>query len=727
MAFTGPGIACDWLDIEGPLHEVWPPRSHQLLFGDLPLAEFKAAEHPGVRPPARLKVRQLGGQNRPDPGARPLDRPQRATRWPMPTACWRPSCRSPSAGPSTKQRGSSTCQRVKERLKAGDCFETAMRWAYRRPSARPTSSITSNRPTSPDDHALACRLSYFFWNSLPDEPLAKLAAAGKLRQPEVLHAEVERLLQDPQVAAVRRGLSRPVAEAAADRRERPGPEALSRVQPVPAGLDGRRNAGLLPRAARQEPRRHASGEVAFAMLNEKLAVHYGIPGVSGSQMRRVELPADCPRGGFLTQAAILKITANGTTTSPVPRGAFVMDRLLGQPPEPPPPNMPAIEPDVRGATTIREQLDKHRAHAACASCHAKIDPPGFALESFDVIGGFRTRYRSIGEGDPAPRGSIDPFIGISFKLGPPVDASGKLPDGSEFRSVREYQDLLAKESGRLLRNLARQLVVFATGREVRFSDRPALDDIVSRTQARGGGLRTLLHEVVQSPLFTGKTAERPRDDKPTVFALAPPDPQSRSRMMIASALPEVGPVEKYVATVIPAPEPAAVKPVVIDGTSTVTVRVIGLFEEARGEELKKALEKIPEVKLQRLDCERAEATVAYDPNCDWLKGAPADQLIERINNRLRDLTRHTMALKPLSEFPRDRLERIEIPILGLDCQACCLAAYESLAQTDGVEQAIASFRRSLAVAWIDPAKTNRMALEQALERRGVTLVKPEAK
>ena len=106
--------------------------------------------------------------------------------------------------------------------------------------------------------------------------------------------------------------------------------------------------------------------------------------------------------------------------------------------------MAAIEPDVRGATTIREQLAKHREHAVCASCHARIDPPGFALEAFDVIGGFRSRYRSIGEGDAASRGSIDPFIGISFKLGPPVDASGKLTDGSAFQGVREYQALLAQ-------------------------------------------------------------------------------------------------------------------------------------------------------------------------------------------------------------------------------------------------------------------------------------------
>ena len=168
----------------------------------------------------------------------------------------------------------------------------------------------------------------------------------------------------------------------------------------------------------------------FAMINEKLATHYGIPGVTGTQIRRVALPPDSPRGGFLTQAAILKITANGTTTSPVPRGAFVMDRLFGKPPEPPPANITAVEPDVRGATTIREQLAKHRNQATCASCHAKIDPPGFALESFDVIGGWRERYLSIGKGDRAPRGAI-----------------------------------------------------------------------LAATKAKGGGIRTLIHEIIQSPMF----------------------------------------------------------------------------------------------------------------------------------------------------------------------------------------------------------------------------------
>ncbi len=239
----------------------------------------------------------------------------------------------------------------------------------------------------------------------------------------------------------------------------------------------------------------------FAMLNEKLAVHYGLDGVSGSQVRRVALPPGSPRGGFLTQAAILKVTANGTTTSPVPRGAFVLDRLLGEPPDPPPPNIPAVEPDVRGATTIREQLEKHRAQTSCAACHARIDPPGFALEEFDVIGGQRSRYRSLGTGDPAPRGKIDPFIGIHFKLGPAVDPSGKLPDGRSFSGIAAFQSLLAADRDRLLTNLARRFSVYATGRGLSFADRDAIAAIVQVTNESGGGIRILIHELVQSRLF----------------------------------------------------------------------------------------------------------------------------------------------------------------------------------------------------------------------------------
>ena len=188
----------------------------------------------------------------------------------------------------------------------------------------------------------------------------------------------------------------------------------------------------------------------------------------------------------------------------MPRGAFVLERILGQRPDPPPPNVAAVEPDVRGASTIRELLDKHRNVASCASCHAKIDPPGFAMESFDVIGGFRTRYRSLGKGDPAPRGDIDPFIGIGFKLGPPVDASGVLPDGRKFSGIADMQALLASDPDVLLKNLAGQFAVYGTGRPASFGDRDGIAAIVDGAKKRGGGIRTLLHELVQSPLFQTK-------------------------------------------------------------------------------------------------------------------------------------------------------------------------------------------------------------------------------
>ncbi|MGE3408797.1 MAG: DUF1592 domain-containing protein [Pirellulales bacterium] len=502
MAFTGPGIACDFLDVEGPLHEIWPPNSHRLLFGELPLVEFKAEEHADVRPPRRKVVRQEVGaaSNRPDPepgiwtvaSEQPLADADRLLASFLPKAFRRPvpdEVRHPYVA------------QVERRLQAGDCFEAAMRWACRAALCSPD-FLYHLEPAGPlDDYALASRLSYFFWNSLPDETLIRLADAGELRSPDVLRGQIDRLLQDPKS---QRFIDDFLGQwlklrqiAATDPDRKLYPEFSNYLQDSMLAESKAYFRELI------EQNLDASHLIKsdFVMVNEKLATHYGIPGVSGPETRRVPLPGDCPRGGFLTQAAILKLTANGTTTSPVPRGAFVMAKLLGQPPDPPPPNIPAVEPDVRGATTIREQLDKHRNNTVCASCHAKMDPPGFALESFDVIGGFRTRYRSIGEGDPAPRGAIDPFIGIGFKLGPAVDASGVLPDERSFSGIAELQQMLTADTRPLLKNLAQQMAIYGTGRELAFSDRGAITEIVEKTAQQGGGVRTLIYELVTSELF----------------------------------------------------------------------------------------------------------------------------------------------------------------------------------------------------------------------------------
>jgi hypothetical protein len=196
----------------------------------------------------------------------------------------------------------------------------------------------------------------------------------------------------------------------------------------------------------------------------------------------------------------MKVTANGTTTSPVLRGAWVLDRILGTPPPKPTMDVEAVEPDIRGATTIREQLAKHRQRAECASCHAKIDPPGFALESFDVIGGWRDYYRSVGKGGPAVVNGRT----MRYKKGPDVDPADVMPDGVKFKNIDEFKQLLLKDKDQLARALAEKLLTYATGGPLARADRTEIDAIVARLRSKDHGFRTLVHEIVQSKLFRRK-------------------------------------------------------------------------------------------------------------------------------------------------------------------------------------------------------------------------------
>jgi hypothetical protein len=206
----------------------------------------------------------------------------------------------------------------------------------------------------------------------------------------------------------------------------------------------------------------------------------------------------------MTQAAVLKVTANGTTTSPVIRGHWITERILGVETPPPPPTVKAVEPDIRGAVTIRQQLEKHRADKSCATCHRPMDPPGFALESFDVMGAFRDRYRAVSADVPPVTGHGMNGQKLEFHWGLPVDSAGELPDGRPFKDVRELKKLLLKDEAAVARNLVRQLTVFATGAPVGFSDRPEVEAILARAKAREFGVRTLIEELLQSPLFQNK-------------------------------------------------------------------------------------------------------------------------------------------------------------------------------------------------------------------------------
>jgi hypothetical protein len=242
----------------------------------------------------------------------------------------------------------------------------------------------------------------------------------------------------------------------------------------------------------------------FTFLNERLADHYGINGVSGVNFRQVKLPEGSLRGGLMTQASVLKVTANGTTTSPVLRGHWITERILGLDTPPPPPTVEAVEPDIRGAVTIRQQLEKHRSDASCAACHSKMDPPGFALESFDVMGGFRERYRAVSDKASPVKGFGVNGQAFAFHYALPVDSAGELPSGQAFQNVRELKRLLIQDEVPIARNLARQLTVFATGAPVRFSDREEIEKILAAARPNQFGVRSLVHAIVQSELFRNK-------------------------------------------------------------------------------------------------------------------------------------------------------------------------------------------------------------------------------
>jgi mono/diheme cytochrome c family protein len=495
--WVGPGVALDWMEVEGPIVESWPPEGHKRLFGELPIERIP--DKTEVRSPRRAPLRHSA----PFPPKPALDKPDR----------WTVASANPAAdarlllGKFMKRAfrrpvPSGELERymklVRERLNAKVSLEESLRAAYKAVLCSPDFIFLQEKPGSLDSPALAARLSYFLWNSTPDDAL--LAAAGKLGDPEGLRAQTERLLNDPRSERfIEDFLDQWLGLRDLDATT-PDAKLYSDFDPYL-----RDSMPMETRAFFRELLQKDLGVLQivdsdWSMINQRLAEHYGLPEVQGSAVRKTALPAGSHRGGLLTQASVLKVTANGTTTSPVTRGVWLLDRILARPPQPPPPDLPTIDPDVRGATTIREQLDKHRSQPTCATCHVKIDPPGFALESYDVIGGWRTQYRSVGAGGAPPKSSRP----ASYRLAKPVDPSGQLPDGRAFKDIDEFKRLLLADPDAIARGFVEQLVVYSTGAGLQFSDRSRVDEIVARARSKGYGVRTLIHEVVQSELFRTK-------------------------------------------------------------------------------------------------------------------------------------------------------------------------------------------------------------------------------
>ncbi len=492
-----PGVAFRWLEVEGPIYDQWPPAGHKLLFGDLPVTNKLA-----VAEKADSRTNRFGERRfRPPPGVEVVSKNPKADAERLMRSFVQHAYRRPVG----KEEAGRFLPVIEGAMAKGSSFTDAMLAGYTAVLCSPEFICLEEKPGKLDDYALAARLSFFLWNSPPDEALRAAAAKGKLHQPNVLRAETDRLLDSPR--------SRQFVDAFLDYwldlRRMLATAADSELYPE-YYLDD-----LLTESALEEtqvffaellqrdlPARNLIAS-DFAMLNERLAMHYGLPPVEGIALRRVALPKESVRGGLMTQASVLKVTANGTSTSPVLRGAWIMERILGKPLPPPPANVQAIDPDIRGAVTVRQQLERHRTQESCAVCHSKMDPPGFALENFDVLGGWRDHYRAVGGGTPE-KGLAKSGQKFAFHYALPVDAAGELPDGRKFKDIRELKELLLDDEKQIARNLTRQLAIYATGAPVRFSDRAQVEQILERASSSHLGVRSLVRELVQSQLFLYK-------------------------------------------------------------------------------------------------------------------------------------------------------------------------------------------------------------------------------
>ena len=475
-SYKGEGLGIRRFTVQGPLEKRWPPERTRNLLGEVKFETRRDGSYllvPKLKPLAQITeiIKRIG---------------PRAFR------------RSLEDG--EVEEWSSLAAPV---LDEGRSFEEGLRVALRGIFSSPDFMYHSAEPGRLNDYALAARLSYFLWKSLPDDQLFQLVAEGKLGDPAILSAEVKRMVVDEK-------FQRFVEDFLDQWLELKDIDATTPDEKLYPEYDD-----VLRQAMLEETRCFFSALIRddlgvrelidsdFTFLNRRLAQHYGIPGVEGLDFRKVTLPAESRRGGLLTQASILKITANGTNTSPVPRGSFVLANLLGTPASPPPPGAGAIEPDTRGTTTIREELAAHRREESCNRCHREIDPPGFALESFDPIGGFRNRYRSTGKGERPSTSLLGRPI-REYRLGLSVDASGKTSDGEKFAGIRDFKRLMMKNEDQLSRHFLNQLIAYSTGAEVQFSDRKERDQILEKARHDGYGLGGMIHSVVQSKMFRNK-------------------------------------------------------------------------------------------------------------------------------------------------------------------------------------------------------------------------------
>jgi mono/diheme cytochrome c family protein len=345
-------------------------------------------------------------------------------------------------------------------------------------------------PTDPSavhrisDVELASRLSYFLWSSMPDDELLNLAEAGKLGAPATLDAQVKRMLSDPRSSALAYNFAAQWLETRNLDVVKPDPRKFPDWNPELRDAMRSETTLFFDYILRQNRPMSDFLDARYTFLNERLARHYGIEGVTGPEFRKVDLTTD-QRGGVLSQAAVLTVSSYSLRTSVVIRGKYVLQEILGTPPAPPPPDVPPLDEAAVGTSlSLRQQMESHRANAVCASCHSKMDPLGFGLENYDAIGKWRTMDGKF-----------------------PIDSTGTLPNGKAFSTPAEMRAALLSSLPQFAHCVVEKLMIYALGRGIAPYDRREIDGIVNRLAAQGYPFQTAIYEIVRSAPFQMRRGE----------------------------------------------------------------------------------------------------------------------------------------------------------------------------------------------------------------------------
>ncbi len=394
---------------------------------------------------------------------------------------------------------------VQMALDQGDSFERGMQVALTAILVSPHFLFRLERNPDPGNFAahdisqfeLATRLSYFLWSSIPDEELFQLAAKGELRKPEILQAQVRRMLADWKSKALVDNFGGQWLQLRNLDRIQPDPERFPKFDDN-LRRDMKRETELFFESIIREDRSILDFiDAPYTFVNSRLAKFYGLPEIDSNQFQRVPLPPDSHRGGVITEAAVLTATSFPNRTSPVLRGKWILENVLNAPPPPPPPDVPNLDEKAVGSSaSLRKQLEAHRTNPVCNACHASMDPLGFALENFDAIGRWRTQDGNF-----------------------PIDATGRLPNGETFDGPDGLKQILLNDKTIFTQCLTEKLLTYALGRGLEDTGQPAIQSIMATTSAAGYKFSALVQAIVSTPVFQQMVPQPPVIRPPVAHAL----------------------------------------------------------------------------------------------------------------------------------------------------------------------------------------------------------------